>query len=126
MGEFTHAMRNPIRERDDRIAALERDVARLEEREADLVKQNVALMGALGQRQEELEQLRADAESAAEWQFTDGRGELNLSDGWKATVCSHAGTYAWSVHNAKTAEYGVGTASSWSEARRQALEAVKR
>jgi hypothetical protein len=29
MGEFTHAMRNPIRERDDRIAALEAEVERL-------------------------------------------------------------------------------------------------
>jgi hypothetical protein len=35
MGEFTHAMRNPIRERDERIAALEESVARLKEREAD-------------------------------------------------------------------------------------------
>ena len=29
MGEFTHAMRNPIRERDERIAALEAEVASL-------------------------------------------------------------------------------------------------
>jgi hypothetical protein len=56
MGEFTHAMRNPIRERDDRIAALEESVTRLKEREADLVRQNVALMGSLGRRQLELEQ----------------------------------------------------------------------
>jgi hypothetical protein len=98
-------MRNPIRERDDRIAVLEAEVASLKA---------------------QLAQVQSDSESGAEWLFTDGRGELDLSDGWKATVCSHAGTYAWSVHNAKTAEYGVGTASSWSEARRQALEAVKR
>jgi hypothetical protein len=59
MGEFTHAMRNPIRERDERIAALEEYVARLKEREADLVRQNVALMGQNGRLQGEVEKLKS-------------------------------------------------------------------
>jgi hypothetical protein len=36
MGEFTHAMRNPIRERDERIAALEAEVAALKARLAGI------------------------------------------------------------------------------------------
>ena len=65
MGEFTHAMRNPIRERDDRIAALEESVTRLKEREADLVKQNVALMGQNGRLQLQVERLPGDHEADA-------------------------------------------------------------
>ena len=35
MGEFTHALRNPIRERDDRIASLEAEVAALKAKLAE-------------------------------------------------------------------------------------------
>ena len=66
MGEFTHMMRNPIRERDDRIRELEAEVTALKEREADLVRQNVALMGQNGRLQQEVERLRAELDTVGE------------------------------------------------------------
>ena len=70
MGEFTHAMRNPIRERDERIAALEEYVARLKEREADVVRQIVALMGQNGRLQLEVE-ARVDSRKTPKCKTTD-------------------------------------------------------
>jgi predicted nucleic acid-binding Zn-ribbon protein len=64
MGEFTHMMKNPIKERDDRIVALEEYVVRLKEREADLVRQNVALMGQNGRLQQEVERLTVERDAA--------------------------------------------------------------
>lgn len=68
MVEFTHMMRNPIKERDDRITTrittLEAGVAALKEREADLVRQNVALMGQNGRLQQEVERLTAERNTA--------------------------------------------------------------
>ena len=70
MGEFTHMMKNPIKERDDRIVALEEYVVRLKEREADLVRQNVALMGQNGRLQLQLE-ARIDSHGTPKCKTTD-------------------------------------------------------
>lgn len=52
MGEFTHAMRNPIRARDDRIASLEAEVERLK-------AQNLAMLRVIAQQQEKVESIHA-------------------------------------------------------------------
>ena len=52
MGEFTHMMRNPIRERDDRIASLEAEVERLK-------AQNLAMLRVIAQQQEKVESIHA-------------------------------------------------------------------
>jgi len=50
MGEFTHAMRNPIRERDDRIAALEASLAEARKRADGLVELLSRVRDALDER----------------------------------------------------------------------------
>ena len=50
MGEFTHAMRNPIRERDDRIAALEASLAEARKRAVGLVELLSRVRDALDER----------------------------------------------------------------------------
>jgi len=50
MGEFTHMMRNPIRERDDRIAALEASLAEARKRADGLVELLSRVRDALDER----------------------------------------------------------------------------
>jgi hypothetical protein len=50
MGEFTHAMRNPIRERDDRITVLEASLAEARKRAEGLVDLLSRVRNALDER----------------------------------------------------------------------------